>query len=62
MKEVESPVPGENEVLCGVRAASVSPGDRELLAGDLFSCLPLVRLFGQKPRLRMPRSGSVVPA
>jgi len=55
IEEIETPVPADNEVLVRVRAASVNLGDWELLTGDPFYYLPLVRLFGPKPRLRIPR-------
>jgi len=55
IEEVETPTPAADEVLVRVRAASVNLGDWELLTGDPFYYLPLVRIFGPKPRLRIPR-------
>lgn len=55
IEEIETPVPGDKEVLVRVRAASVNLGDWELLTGNPFYYLPLIRLFGPKPRLRIPR-------
>lgn len=54
VEELETPVPADNEVLIRVRAASVNLADWELLTGDPFYYLPLIRVFGPRPRLKIP--------
>lgn len=53
LREVEKPMPGENEVLVKIHAASINYGDKALVKGEPF----LVRLMGYgllKPKHAIP--------
>ena len=52
LEEMETPRPGDRDVLIKVEAASVNLGDWELLTGNPFLFRILVRLFVPAPRLR----------
>lgn len=54
LEEFEKPVPGDDEVLVRVHAASLNLGDWELLTGKPFLFRILVRIFVPAPRLRTP--------
>lgn len=51
-EEIEKPVPGDNEVLIKVRAASVNPLDWKLMKGGPFIVRLLLRLG--KPKIKRP--------
>jgi NADPH:quinone reductase-like Zn-dependent oxidoreductase len=52
LRDVEKPVPGENEVLVRVRAAAVNIGNWHLLRGIPYAMRPAVGLF--KPKHEIP--------
>lgn len=48
VEEVDTPAPGDDEVLIRIHAASVNLGDWELLTGDPLYITVLARLFGKE--------------